>query len=289
MNTINFTHHDLDGILSHIVLKTTFPDIELVSGTYRNINDFFEKHVVSSSTKYDHIFITDISLDEERFKEFLLKSTNIHLIDHHPISEKTIINKKLFSIEYSGCALTLQYLKKNFGQTFTEKMQRLIELGNDYDIWKHEFLLSKYLNRLFYHYTCKKFIERFKDGFDNLNEDERIFLKKNNDYLKNVFQNINFIKLEDHIIVAFTKEGNVDEICQYLLSTNIGVDTVFHHHVESGVLSMRGKYRGIDFGEFLKEFGGGGHKEAAGVRITTEKEFDTLVNSYITKYNNIPV
>ncbi len=280
-------HRDLDGAVCAILLRKVFPDIKVIATTYAKINELFDENILKSSVKYDNIFITDISIDEERFKDFINESSNIHFIDHHPREVKSIIKSQLHNTNFSGCLLTRAFLSRKYGIEFDKKMGNLVKFGNDFDLWIHQYGLSKILNRVYYYYNFDKFIERFKDGFDTFNDEEMQFIKKNNEYLKNVIKNLEYVKLTDYLIVTHTSEGNIDEIGDYLLKFNQGVDTVFIYNTASKSLSLRGKYNGVDYGQFLKQFGGGGHKEAAGLKVTLMSDLEKVIESYVEERDKL--
>jgi len=269
---LHATHRDLDGAVCGIILRKYFPNSNIIAGSYRNINDKFEKAIKEN---YDLIFITDISINEERFRKFLTSNKKIHFIDHHPRTEDSIIcNQFLKESKYSASLLTKNYLRKylpNFDKKWSEDMDKLVRFANDYDTWTHEFIESKYLNRIYYWYSFDKFVERFEDGMDCFNEEERNFLKINNRYLINVFKNLDYIKMSDDVILTYTSEGNIDEICEYLKKKE-KVNTVFIYNMVSKSLSLRSTSP-LHSGDFLKSFGGGGHKDASAVVV---KQFDIL-------------
>lgn len=283
---LGLTHRDTDGCICAILLKKAYPDIKIISGTYRNISDYFEEH---SKKAYDKIFITDISLDEKRFPD-LANDERIHLIDHHPGSANSVIKNKLHSIKYAGCTLTFAYLRNTLGIDFSndKKIIELVKYGNDYDLWEHNFKTSKLLNRIYYYLGFNKFMDRFKDGFDGFNETEQKFLNNHQNYINDLFQNINHVKLNDYTIMAIISE-EIDEVAEYLLTSNTGIDTIFIYNMKLKTLSMRGKYKGVDYGKFLTQFGGGGHKEAAAVRIEKETDMEAVLDAYFTERNGLVI
>ena len=278
--SIVLTHKDLDGAICAIVLRKAFPNIEVVACTYKTVNEKFAEAIKGD---YKHIFITDISLDEKRFED-VIKDKRLHFIDHHPRTEMSDIANQTFSIKYAGCTLTVVHLRNKLKKDLTDdfKVMELVKFGNDYDLWNHKYQVSKFLNRLYYYLGFDTFVSRFKKGFQGFTDDEKKFLVKNHYFLKDIFENLDFIKINDFTLVLIT-DNNIDESADYLLKTNPGIDTIFIYNTGIRSLSMRGKYNGIHFGDFLTEFGGGGHKVAAAVALDEASEMERVIQAYTTK------
>jgi len=278
---IVFTHRDLDGITAMLLLKKVYPNLKYIAGTYKNIDKSFQREVIDSNVKWDKIFITDISINEEMFKSFLQENTNVHIIDHHPRKEKSIIKNKLIKEGYSGALLTQKYLEKKFKATFSNKMKELVKFANDYDLFKNKYKMSKILNRLFYWYNVDGFIYRFQDGISGLNREEKEFIINNRKYLRYQFKNLKVFRVAPTVLITHTKESNVDEIAEYLYTKHKEIDTVFVVVTTYKKLSLRGTYSGVHFGEFLREWGGGGHKVAGGLALKSLEQMDEIVTKFL--------
>ena len=275
---INLTHSDLDGVVCAILLKKIYSEVKVHSCTYKTVNDKFGELIneFPNATYY----ITDMSLDESKFKEFLVGNKNIHLIDHHPAAESSIIeNKVVYMNRGSGCKLVLDTLLAQ-GHLFDSEMKKLVEIASDYDTWTHKLKMSKILNRLYSYYRFKGFLNRFEDGISNFTEEEKEYIKKNNDHINSYLKSIEVFDIDDGCYLVKTKENYVDEICQYIIDT-LNADTVFLYHVHSKKLMLRGKY--LNYGEFAKEFGGGGHPYAASISIGSGEELGNIIQKFLER------
>lgn len=277
---LNLSHQDLDGVISSILVKKTFQDVKVIPCTYRTINDILDSELRSKD--YDKVFITDISIDEKRFKPLIDSYPNkFFLIDHHPRETvSTLLNSYVKVGDDAACKMTSDYLEANFDIVFTDEMKRLVLLGDDYDTWKHHHKLSKYMNRLYFSIGFYKFSERFKDGFSGFNEDEKAFLMKNQKYIENFLNEIESVNLGSGILFADLAD-NIDEAAEFLLKTNSDIDTIFLYNGNLKKMSMRGIFKGVHFGDFLTKFGGGGHKTAAAVSVSTMNEVQKIIETYV--------
>jgi oligoribonuclease NrnB/cAMP/cGMP phosphodiesterase (DHH superfamily) len=285
-------HRDFDGVVSAIILKNIFPNAEIISGTYKNINEKFAKAIKEKD--WDLIFIADISIDESQFVEFLTDNSKVHIIDHHPRAGDTIIvNNYLTTTEGSACLMVKNYVEKHYPEKFkeiwTKKLYALMTFGNDYDLWIHEHKISKYLNRLYYKINFDEFVERFIDGFGGFNEEEKKYLQVNEQYLQKLFNELEYINVSEDVILTITDFGTIDEIAEYIKGTHSDVDTVFIYNSVSKSLSirMRNKIEGLHCGEFLRQFEGGGHETVGAVRVSTTKEMEAVIGKYIEEKEQI--
>ena len=64
-----FTHWDLDGVVSYLVLRWTFPkaNIEFLPTTVQNFRNAYTKWLVKHSLEdYDKVYIMDLGIYEDK-------------------------------------------------------------------------------------------------------------------------------------------------------------------------------------------------------------------------------
>lgn len=191
-----FTHDDLDGLGCAIVAKYKFEDLDVEYCNYDEVDDKVRKFITEESHKYDRVFITDISVNEDIAKdieEYIPHITN--LIDHHATSEW--LNKYKWanvnplhedSTKSSGTTMLWDYLNQ------PKELYDFVEKVRRYDTWewstKFNDLHAKQLNDLLYLIGRDKFIERFSNNPSiNFTDGEKLILEveqcKINDYIEN--------------------------------------------------------------------------------------------------------
>ena len=279
---IVFTHHDLDGVTCAILLKKVFPNIEIVKNTYATINNNFLKHIHYSKKKYDKIFIADISLNEDIHIQELIHKNNkiITFIDHHPLRYNFHITDTYHNLNKSGSLLTLEYLIKKYNFEFSKEIKKLVVYANDYDLWKHKYVLSKVINRLFYFYAFDKFFKRFQNGFNGLSSEELDYIKKNHAYIQKKLIETEYSKVSDNVIFVTASEF-IDELAEHYYQNIKGVDTVFVLNTKNNNLSIRGTHPAIHYGQFAELFGGGGHEKASGIKTTGYAQIEKIINDFL--------
>src|SRR4030067_1149854 len=142
-----------------------------------------------------------------------------------------------------------------------------------------DFKISKIINRLYYFYSFEKFLERFKNGFSEFLPSEKDFIVKNNNYLQDLFKKTEYLKVAENVYFIMVTDA-IDEVADYFFKINPALDTVFILNSKNNSLSMRGKHE-IDYGKFLIPFVGGGHPNAAAVKIKNPNENFKIIETFL--------
>lgn len=166
---INLTHYDLDGVVCSILLKSFIDKIEIISTGYNRLNDIFKKVLKQD----ENLIITDLSLDEGQVNQFLNIRNKVLYIDHHessrPLSNNFMIDRRqttiVHNVKFCASANLMKFFKEK-GQQFSARLNQLVYFTNDYDMWSLKEETSKKLNFIFWKIGFDKFLEMFKDGFD---------------------------------------------------------------------------------------------------------------------------
>lgn len=203
---INLTHYDLDGVVSHILLKKIMPDIQFVGCGYTKLENKFDEVLESDH----HLVITDLSLDQEHFNRLSAHKKKVLYIDHHKIPKKLIYGDNItfyHNLKYCGAANVMNYFKRK-GYKFNDDLKRLVYLTNDYDLWLHKEKESLILDFIFWKEQADTFIRLFQDGikqsvFDKYLFDYQRHMKRAEEYINECFkQDVEFQGVKAIIIYA---------------------------------------------------------------------------------------
>jgi len=280
---INITHRDMDGLVCSILLNDFCNakdiDFEKIECTYRNIDSTLKKVIDENC----YIFITDISIvDESQFPE-LKNMKNVFFIDHHPRETPSIIKNQYHAINKgAGCKMTMDYIEKKYNYKFSKDIKRLVLIASDYDTWTHKYHISKQMNRLFYFHGVNKFFYRFAAGFNGkwTDEEKKFFIAKNAE-VQHIKDTLMIEEISNNVrLICVTKE--IDEMAEYVQQKdNVDYVIVYNSFLKS--LSFRSTEKAkIHMGEFLNQYGGGGHKCAAAVKIKDENEIFPILEILVT-------
>ena len=177
-----FTHTDLDGVgcavLAYLAFGRENVDVEYCD--YRDVNGKIREFYLFDDEKYDSIYITDISVDEEVAMEIdslVAAGEKWRLFDHHVTALwlnkygwcEVRANDTLSNCKTSGTAIFFKYLVDceyfvEFEPELINNLVRFVKIVRDYDTWRwkelgEEGVVCKQVNDLFYIYGREEFIE----------------------------------------------------------------------------------------------------------------------------------
>ena len=238
-----------------------------------------------------NVLICDFSYKYNVLKELIKSSKKLIILDHHQSAEKDLKNvakeNKVFRMDHSGAYITWAYF---FGENNVPLMIRYIE---DNDIWKR----SMNQTRQFTSYIAN--IPKQFDQYEKLLDDNFVknsvipigdgMMKQNDNYINDGIKKmaVNFILLDNKLYFV----GNVNtsvlksEIGNSFLTANPDVNfaTCYSKNEYTGetYVSLRSNNAGTDVEEIASKFGGGGHRNAAGLTVYSA---DTIPSILIDRY-----
>lgn len=269
--TYAITHNDLDGVGCAILLEKVFPDIQIFSIDYRELNDLLP--VVLAKAVNDKVFITDISLNGEQ-AVLCNNHGQVQHIDHHSSNKKISDAYDWSFTDTSHCA-TYHLFKMLSNYAHLEDYQDFVELVDNYDTWGQGTQPSEEaqdLNRLLKMIGAETFVARFKfSGSVELSETELAIIAvdrfQEEQYLKFALTRTQAMKdPDDHVFLLISAEQFTSSLGNYLLQQFPEADYVLILDTLRDKASLRSK-GAVDVGELAKSCGGGGHKKAAGFQL----------------------
>jgi oligoribonuclease NrnB/cAMP/cGMP phosphodiesterase (DHH superfamily) len=304
-----FTHTDLDGVGCGIVANVAFGK-ENVSIEYCDYNQINTKimHFITGKgyEKYDRIFITDISVNEEVAKtidKLFRQGVGFQLVDHHatalPLAERYPMwcevrveesnlgiyqddtREKVLS---SGTSLFYKFLRNKHLPKIEKNaiLKTFVEVIREYDSWEwHNVFKSdhpKRLNDLLYIVGREKFIERFSDNPLPTFTDTELTLLEIEEHRINKYIWYKKQEVKTDAIVINNKVYKFAYVFAEQNSSLLGnaiaqeygdkIDFVAIFDIGSNKVSLRGIHDHINLGtEIAKNYGGGGHAKSSGFEI----------------------
>lgn len=275
-----FTHHDLDGICSLLILTWAFVDKQITYTTIssphsfaKEYNDWCAKTPIKSFSK---IFVTDLSLLPEDIK--LIDKKNTLVFDHHKTSlDLKFQHANTLIKDYSSCSLLLY---KTFKNTLhlTEEQKILIALVDDYDSYTLKHNLSKKLNTLFwsmYNTKINQFLNDFENGFKSFSEIQKKILINAETKLNALLDNLTvyeaFVPIQGKkcMFLSTFADTSINDVSDYIFN-KYNPDIVSIVNIKNERVSFRrNKNINIDVSVLAKQLcDGGGHAAAAGGNLT---------------------
>jgi uncharacterized protein len=293
MKVLLFTHEaDIDGVNCVVLAKLAFDDVEYVLCDYKKHKEEIRKRMIDFD-RYDYIFVTDLcpsdnilcTIENSPFKN------KFKVFDHHKSALDKIkkdydfvtIKIKNDKGKCSGTSIFYDFLTSEGYLESTNSLDRMVEMTRRYDVWLWKDL-NDYeacdLTYLFYTSAPNEYIDLILKKVE-----ETEFKFNENDYDK-----INKWKREFNLIIKQTTEKLIkfeingfrgglvqsvydyrNDIAEYLKDNNENIDFILLVYSDRDEVSYRSIKPDINVNEIAKQFGGGGHKEAANGPLFNEK------------------
>lgn len=289
-----FTHTDLDGVGCAIVGYHAYPDdIDVTYCDYHNVNEIIANFLKSDQlSNYHHVFITDISVNEEVAQMINPFGFKFTLLDHHDTARW--LNKYdwahvwVFTTDYNGkpqksksCGTYafLEFLEQNAVFEPSQDLADLVEDIRQYDTWEWSTVYNakapKMLNDLFGIYGRDRFIERFiDDESPDLSLTEKLIIELRQEeidrYIKQKEKQLIGKVIKDHTVGIVFADRFQSELGNELAKRHPEFDVIAMID-PSKTISYRSVKERVHVGEFAMLYGGGGHAQASGSPISKDK------------------
>mgnify|MGYP003627262561 CR=1 FL=1 len=220
-----------------------------------------------------HVAILDFSYSNDVVKQMIKKSNSLIIIDHHKsaLIELHDITDTIFDMNQSGAMLSWKYFHPG------KEAPKFVRYIEDRDLWKWDLPYSKEFSAAFdmVPFEFEAFTEFEDDStFDDACKRGSYILAYSKTVVKKVSDQATLRIWRKKKIYIVNSSHWMSEIGSKLSpECDFVVIWYFDHDKKEYRVSLRSFHEDIDVSEIAKEFGGGGHKKAAGFsiqRITTE-------------------
>ncbi|WCN38267.1 DHH family phosphoesterase [Aneurinibacillus uraniidurans] len=283
-----FTHNDTDGVSCGILARMAFGDtVHIDYSNYDDINNKVSRFLDFHLSKYDLVFITDISVNEEVAdvieKMSAYAREKVMLLDHHQTAEGlnqyewAQVTVEQNGVRESGTTLFYRHLITEGWLADSPELARYVEMVRQYDTWdwkENNNLHAKQLNDLFYILGRDRFVARFTaDCSPDFTDSEQMLLEieqeKIEKYIKGKSKDVQIRDVNGYTAGVVFAEQYISELGNALAEANPEVDFVAIINM-SRVISYRTVKDEINVGDIAAFFGGGGHAKAAGSPVSKE-------------------
>jgi uncharacterized protein len=304
MKTVCIYHSiDLDGWMSAAIVKHWFNQQEIPNRKEEPINtlDFIGYNYgqpIPDLSEYDKVIMCDISFPkEEMYKLWHIIDKKVIWIDHH-ISAINDNNNLVWNVKehglqdtkYSACELTWEYFFPD------ETIPEIVRLLGLYDSFRHKGT-DEETKVLEFQYGARQCISNYEEAYRELidiiccnNTELKIWNKGKTIYeylcteAKQSYKNGFEIWLHDtqqsgrHFKFICINKERFNPINFGIDYHKDGYDGAACFHYANGMynFSLYNDNGLVDCSVIAKQFGGGGHKGAAGFRLTKE-EFNDII------------
>ena len=225
--------------------------------------------------KGKEIFVLDSSIFDRERNKLLKKNKDLTVIDHHFGNEKEVKSSPnyVFNLNHSAAVLSWRFFHPK------KKMPKLLNLVEDFDLWRfklpytYEFsALFRYLD--FDFYVWEKLINDFENQKKRgeLIKLAKILTNYENKYIKKILKNAELVQFGKYKIYAInsTVLNLNSQIGAELLKIKPPLSVIWHERDGFRFISLRSN-DSVDVSKIAKRFGGGGHKKAAGFKLSVKE------------------
>jgi len=281
MKTCVFTHWDLDGVTSYLVLTWALgQSLPYVATTSQRFRTDFTNWLISNNIEdYDKIYITDLDVSEHKD---LIDKKNMFIIDHHSSHKPEYKNAIAVVKDYPSAAeLIYKIFKKLNNLVLNDAQKKMIILTSDYDSYTLDIPDSHKLNTLFWNVNkaFDTFVKTFAKGFYGFSLEHENVIKFYNNKIEQIKQNLQVyagkFKIQDkerYVCATFT-EKNINDVSDVLLKDFKADISIVVNTKENHVSFRRAKeINDVNLAKLAEKLGSpgatGGHEYAAGCSIT---------------------
>ncbi len=253
-----------DGFTAAWAIWKKYPDWEFYPGKYQE--------TPPDVTGRD-VFFVDFTYKRPVILEMAEKANSITILDHHASAEKDLVDLPekvfvLFDMNRSGSRITWDFFHDR------EALPELIKYVEDRDLWRFKYLetkpLSAYLFSFPYSFEVWDQAVRIMDDPERRDEAEKqgnAILRKQAKDIDELLQNKFRMTIGGTEVWAANLPYTLCSEAGHILAQGMPFGATFYLDGKSAIFSLRSTDSGIDVSEIAKQYGGGGHKHAAGFKI----------------------
>lgn len=278
-NSLCFYHcRDLDGLCSAAIVKYFKQDsVELIPFDY----DY--KFPWKEIKRDSNVYMVDISLSAKDM-ELLNEMCNLVYIDHH-ISKLNELNLSRFrgkqDATKAACVLTWEYFS-------ISPIPLAVDLIGKYDIWDLDDKVLNFQNGLKIENTDPNNLSFWENIFDQhlehnivnniCNNGKTIRLYKEVENEKIIIDNGFRFKFREYDVLALNATNGNSLLFEGHPDVNdVDILMIFGWRSNKWKISMYTKKDTVDVSKICMEYGGGGHKKAAGFYLRTFSELKSII------------
>ncbi len=269
MTTYVLYHDDADGYASAMAAYMVYED----RATYISVQ-YGQTFPINNLTKTDNVFILDFSYKKEILEEVHSKVALLVVLDHHETAMQDLdhLDYAIFDMSKSGARLSWEYFHPDI------ETPMLIKLVEDRDLWRFNLGDTKAFDAGMRASGKYSKIEYWKEvlldtqEFIDVIEVGHILVKDLDARVMSTVKNPSKYKLVDidgHKVAIYNAVSDISELGN-AFNKNLDIAySISYFFTNKGelVLSYRSTDGGPHVGELCKAMGGGGHRNAAGVKL----------------------
>lgn len=256
-----------DGFGAAWAARQQYPDAEFYAGKY-------QEQPPDVTDKY--VYMLDFSYKRDVIRQMAKQAKQIIIIDHHKSAEQDLrIDPNdlipgvevFFDMNKSGAILSWEFFNIN------KPIPELIKYIQDRDLWRHELPntheVSAALFSYPYDFEVWTGLMTRPNSIAALVEEGRGILRKQKKDLEELLpQTKRPMFIGGYSVYGANLPYQFSSEAGHILAEGMPFGATYFDTPEGRQFSLRSREDGIDVSEVAKQYGGGGHKHAAGFKVS---------------------
>lgn len=271
VNVIIYHKNCMDGV-SSAYLANRFLDEGnnmLVPLSYGKEDDLFEIRLYPT----DVIYFVDFSLKRDKMIKLSKLVKKIIVIDHHTTAEEELVDlpenvEVNFNMKECGCTLTFDYFNNKKEFKYKELMPKIFDYIKDRDLWQWRLPDSKEVSEFLELEVIPNDVNSFANvlnyEIEDMIEMGKVLLKKKQNQIDSKINNCKVVSLCDEKFMIINATENISELGNEIILKHKHPALLYFISDNQVNFSLRSSKDFTDVSKIAKEFGGGGHRNAAG-------------------------
>lgn len=223
-----------------------------------------------------NVVILDFSYDNATTKNLISKANSLLVIDHHKsaVVELHDVPNTRFDMNHSGAMLSWKFFHP------AKEPPRLIKHIEDRDLWKWELPYSREFSAAFdmVPHDFEEF-DKFLDdsAVDDAQKRGSYILAYSKTVISKIVKNASRRRLRGKDVLVVNSPHWMSEIGA-ALSTKCDFAVIWYwdHETLQTKVSLRAHHEDSDVSDIAKQFGGGGHRKAAGFLLSSGVSIESI-------------
>ena len=263
----------LDGVAAAWCFYDVHADhLEYVPGYYQGLTK-------EELKKYQDraIVLVDFSLKKEAVEQLLDQGNSVSLVDHHvtAIDELKKIEHRSFSMANSSISNSGAVLAWKFTHEEGEPIPQLLLHIEDRDLWNFNLPKTEEITAACYLMmsTPDKFDEIVNTPLLELQAIGKILIKQRKKTVKSLLKHTRYVAIDGIVCPVVNSPGEFSSEVGNELSKEKPLGITYFDSNENRIFSLRSSKDNpyaINVGKFASKFGGGGHRHAAGFKVSRD-------------------
>lgn len=220
-----------------------------------------------------HVVLVDFSYKRPVLIEMAAKAKGILILDHHKSAKEDLVNlpanvSTVFDMERSGAIITWDYFFPG------EEPPRLLNHIEDRDLWRFALVGTREIqaNLFSYPYDFDVWDKLMSADVAALFSDGAAIERK---HFKDMHELLGVttreMQIGGHLVPAANLPYTMASDAGHLLAKGRPFAACYYDTPDGRAFSLRSTDDGVDVSEIAKQYGGGGHRNAAGFTVSYAK------------------